>query len=350
LYSKDHCRSWQIYKLPFLEHGRLEVNDTFNLKKYPPPIIFYSIRNRPKGEMLMMLPEKNADGTLSFSKPIVIAKNSAAIPLHSGDGNFCISVGDNIHIIWTTDKSLDGKGNTHYAATYNRKTGKLSKPVLVGTSNEYIEKTDNHCQPVITVDSKGFLHAILGTHHHPSKYTHSIIPDSVEKWSKPKMFGVMKTRKRGEGSYTYPSINCDKYDNIHTVSRWAGYSYYFTLAYNKRTPDGKWDRQKLLVVPFRNMYGCWYHKVSIDRMGRLFAYYINYRNQLDTKVAAAYAEKWPEDKLIPVPGKKCVWYNNVKPHDPAVLMTEDSGNKWFLATSPDFIRGINKEPVVSKKQ
>lgn len=236
LYSKDKCRNWQVYRLPYLEHGRLEVNDTFNLEKYPPPILFIQYAIVPK-EMSMILPRKNADGTLSFSKPIIIAKNAITCPPHSGDGNFCVSVKDNVHIIWTTNKSINGKGNTHYAATYNRKTGTLSVPVMVGSSNEYINKVDAHCLPMITVDSKGYLHAILGTHHHPSKYTHSVQPNSVAEWLEPKMFGVPKTKKR-QGSYTYPSINCDKFDNIHTVSRWAGGSYYFILTYNKEHLTG----------------------------------------------------------------------------------------------------------------
>ena len=342
LYSKNQCRSWQVYKLPYLEHGRLEVNDTFNLKKFPPPILFYTIRNRPKGEMSMIIPKKNTDGTLSFSKPIIIAKNSMTCPPHSGGGNFCVSVNDHIHIIWTTNKSIDGKGNTHYAATYSRKTKKLSKPVLVGSSNEYTNKADSHCLPVITVDSKGYLHVILGTHHSPFKYTRSNQPDSVAGWIKPQLFGLPKKKKR-EGSYTYPSINCDKFDNIHTVSRWAGYSYYFTLAYNKRTPDGKWHKQQLLVIPFCNMYGCWYHKVSIDRPGRLFVYYINYRNQLSSKSLAAYNKKWPQDKVNLKPAKRAAWDSNIKPHDPAILMSEDSGRRWFLATTPDFTSGIHNE-------
>jgi BNR repeat-containing family member len=342
LYSKDKCRNWQVYKLPYLEYGRLEVNDTFNLEKYPPPILFYAIRNRPKGEMSMVIPRKNTDGTLSFSKPIIIAKDSMTCPPHSGDGNFCVSVKNNIHIIWTANKSINGKGNTHYAATYNRKTEKLSKPVMIGTSNEYTNKVDGHCLPVITVDSKGYLHAILGTHHHPSKYTHSLKPNSVVEWTEPKMFGIAKKKKR-EGSYTYPSINCDKFDNIHTVSRWAGYSYYFTLAYNKRTPDGKWHNQQLLVIPSGNMYGCWYHKVSIDHLGRLFVYYINYRNQLGSKALTVYNKRWPQDKVNLKPVRSGAWDNKIKPHDPAILMSEDFGGRWFLATTPDFTSGIDKK-------
>ena len=342
LYSKDKCRNWQVYKLPYLENGRLEVNDTFNLKKYPPPILFYSIRNCPKGEMCMILPEKNADGTLKFSKPVIIAKDSATCPAHSGDGNFCVSVGDKVHFVWTTDKSKTGKGNSHYARTYDRLTGKLSTICYIGNSNEYNDRTDNHCQPIITVDSKGYLHVILGTHHALSKYTSSLQPNSIEGWTEPQKFGVPKKKKR-EGSYTYPSINCDKSDNIHVVSRWAGYSYYFTLVYNKRTPDGKWQKQQLLVIPFCNMYGCWYHKVSIDHLGKLFVYYINYRNQINSKTVAVYNKKWPEDKLNLNSTKKSVWYKEMKPHAPAILMSEDSGKRWFLATTPDFVSGINKK-------
>lgn len=338
LHSKDNCRTWTVYQMPYLEFGSIEVNDTFNMKKYPPALIFYSIRNRPKGEFVVILPEKKADGTLRFSKPVIIAKDSATCPPHSGDGNFLVSVGDKVHVIWTVNKSVNKMGNTHYAATYDRKTGKVSKPFMVGVSNTYIDKVDNHCLPVITVDSKGYLHAILGTHHHPSTYVRSLKPDSVEGWTKGVEFGVKKKKTR-EGSYTYPSINCDKWDNIHVVSRWAGWGYRFTLAYNKKTSDGKWLPQQILVMPFRAMYGCWYHKVSIDRKSRLFVYYINYLNQLDKASLKAYHQKWPEDKINLNPGKGR-WDRNIKPHNPAILMSDDAGEKWFLAVTGDFINGF----------
>ena len=343
LYSKNKCRDWLVYELPYLEHGRLEVNDTFNLKKYPPPILFYSIRNRPKGELMMVLPHKNKNGTLTLSRPISIAKDSATLPPHSGDGNYCVSVGDNVHIVWTTSKSRSAKGNSHYALTYNRKKGTISSRVYIGQSNEHANKPDSHCQPVITVDSKGFLHVILGTHHSPFKYTRSNQPDSTAGWSKPESFGVLK-KKAGEGSYTYPSINCDPQDNIHVISRWAGVSYYFALVYNKRTHNGKWMKQQMLVFPFRNMYGCWYHKVSIDHSGRIFVYYINYRNQLDKKTVDAYDKKWPEDrikqgKILQSPSN---WYLNAKPHSPAILMSNDYGKSWYLGTTLDFLSGIEK--------
>jgi hypothetical protein len=338
LYSRDKCRTWQIYPMPYLEFGRLEVNDTFNLKKYPPVILFYNIRNRPKGELAAIFPTKKADGSLDIPKPMVIVKDSATCPPHSGDGNFCVSVGDKVHFIWTTWKSKTGKGNSHYARTYNRLTGKLSPVSYVGNSNEYIDKADNHCLPVITVDGKGYLHAILGTHHHQPKYVRSLKPDSTEKWTAGEEFGIPK-RKTREGSYTYHSINCDKDGNIHTIARWAGYGYRFALVYNKRTPDGKWAKQQILVMPFRAMYGCWYHKVSIDKKGRLFVYYINYLNQFDKKTLEEYNKRWPEDKVNLNPAKNGAWDKNIQNRDPAVLMSEDGGKKWFLATTPDFVAG-----------
>ena len=150
----------------------------------------------------------------------------------------------------------------------------------------------------------------------------------------------MLKKKLREGSYTYPSINCDSRDNIHTVSRWAGQAYHFALVYNRRSADGVWHPQKILVFPFRGMYACWYHKVSIDRLGRLFVYYIMFQNQLDKPCLKVYNQKWPEDKVNLNPSKRGAWNRKVKPHNPAILMSDDAGEHWFLATTPDFAAGI----------
>ncbi len=344
LYSKDNCRNWQVYDLPYVEFGRLEVKDTFNLKENPPAILFYEIRNRSKGEFRLITLEKTADGKLKLSSPILITNDSLLCPLHSGDGNFCVSHGDNIFIVWATNKDDGKKGVRHFAAAYNRKTKSLSAPSYIGRSNAYIKNIDNHCLPVITVDSKGYLHVVLGTHHHPSSYAKSLKPDDITAWTTPEEFGVPKKRERGEGSYTYPSINCDLNDNINVVSRWAGYSYYFCLVYNMRSAaTGKWLPQHTLVQPFRNMYGCWYHRVSIDRKGRLFVYYINFLNQLDKKSLETYNRKWPEDKVNLNPKKSGDWDYHIKPHSPAILMQSTRKSPWFLAVTPDFTDGIIKE-------
>lgn len=347
LHSKDRGINWTVYPLPYKEFGRLEANDTFNIGKHPPAIIFYNIAGRPNGELRLIAPEKNPDGTLTIPEPVLVTAESGLTTPHSGDGNNAVSVGDNIHLIWMSNQPDGQKGVRAFAATCNRQTKQVSAPVFVGRSNEFgdVQKVpDNHNLPVMTVDSKGYLHAILGTHHHPFTYVKSLAPDSVEKWSAPEIFGVFKKdMTKAEGSYTYPSINCDLQDNIHCIARWAGQGYYFALVYNQRSAvENRWLSQQILVMPYRNMYGCWYHKVSIDHSGDLVLYYINYLNQLDKSSLEAYKQKWPEDKIDLAPAKHGAWDANVKPHAPAILMRNSDDARWFLATTPDFIANIKR--------
>jgi hypothetical protein len=352
LHSKDRGINWTVYPLPYKEFGRLESNDTFNIGKHPPAILFYNIAGRPNGELRLIAPEKNPDGTLTIPEPVLVTAESGLSTPHSGDGNNAVSVGDNIHLIWMSNQPDGQKGVRAFAATYNCQTKQVSAPVFVGRSNEFgdvPQVPDNHNLPVMTVDSKGYLHAILGTHHHPFKYVKSLTSDSVEKWSNPESFGIPKTKEK-EGSYTYPSISCDPQGNIHTVSRWAGQGYYFALVYNQRNAaEDRWLPQQILVMPFRAMYGCWYHKVSINHQGDLVVYYINYLNQLDKPSLEAYNQKWPEDKINLTPVKTGDWDANIKPHAPAILMRNSSENCWFLATTPDFIATIKRATASDAK-
>ncbi len=358
LHSRDQCRSWVVYPLPFEdfpvpfgEYARLEVNDTFNVTRHPPAITFYHMPGRGS-EMWLLTPEKNEDGTLSLPEPILVTAKSATVEPHSGDGNFTVSIGDNIHIIWLSGE-VDGKiGARHFAATYDRRTGTMSEPVFVGRSNEFGDPpkgANSHNLPVITVDGDGYLHAILGTHHHPFTYVRSLQPDSTRTWSKGELIGTPKVRSgknmeeaRGEGSYTYPSINCDPDGNIHVIARWAGASYYFRLVHLERSAaENRWLPQNELVVPFRAFYAVWYHKASIDRDGNLLVYYINYQNQLDEASLAEYNRRWPEDgaedNVDPPERRTNRWIRNIRAKNPAILMRRRGEKRWYLATTSDFI-------------
>ena len=97
-----------------------------------------------------------------------------------------------------------------------------------------------------------------------------------------------------------------------------------------------WEPHKYLMVPFRNMYSCWYHKMSLDRQGRLFLSYIYYANQLSDAQLESYKAKWPDETPTDVTQHAGNWRWGLTPHDPGMLVSDDKGDSWHLATTADF--------------
>lgn len=146
-------------------------------------------------------------------------------------------------------------------------------------------------------------------------------------------------------------------------------------------------KHKTLLHPWHIYYGNWYHKFNLDRNGRLFVNYIFYSDDLFSDEVAAYQKKWPTETLIKddptcvdnpsdrtqrkslkYPEMNCMvgvppgesedvkneykavcddhpcWYSRtVKAHDPAIIMSDDGGDTWRLATTQDFLKGIIKK-------
>ncbi len=336
MFSKDRCRSWEIHPLAGRECFRME-----NCRGDNPPVIVYG--NRNKKLLQIVVPRFDTDGKLIVPKPVTISHNSLYTTFHSG-GDCVVSAGDKVFVVWPeAEKNMNIDGSTpQFIAVYDRKTDKLSKPVLLGANG--IEDTpDPHNLPVLAIDSKGYIHVILGSHHHPFKYMRSLKPLDINGgWTRPVYIGIPKTKKR-QGSYTYPALHCDNRDNLHLVSRWAGDRYIFRLVYMMKKPNGKWQEQKYLVVPFRNNYVCWYHKLTADRKGRLFLNYRTFVNHIPRETLDAYDKKWPEEKIKTKqrgkwrgsPGRQIAKFK-VKSHDPVVLISDDNGENWRIAVTDDF--------------
>jgi hypothetical protein len=101
--------------------------------------------------------------------------------------------------------------------------------------------------------------------------------------------------------------------------------------------DGTWQWGEVgpLLVSFHRAYSIFYHKLSIDRRGKLFLTYYLYCAQLTDEMAAAYRQKWPDEPLEkPEKGD----YTPIQPHDPVIILSDDGGDTWRIALTEDFVQ------------
>ncbi len=346
LASTDHGKTWNCLKLPGRSYRYLlEAPDGNNDKSNPPAMLGLE---RKKKTLNLLLPEWSKDHKLKIGHNVIISQNSLFGGQHSGGGNGCFSKGDKVYVVWPDSIAVPGKdGTPQYIAVYDRKKRQLSSPVFLGSNGH--GPPDPHNIPAVTMDSKGYLHCILGSHHDAFKYTSSLKPLDINGgWTKLISIGTPK-RKIAEGSYTYAGLNCDRFDNLHVSARWAGNGYINRLVYMRKKCGGIWEPHKILVQPFRCNYSVFYHKQAIDRRGRLFINYVTFANHMVKADAEAYNRKWPQDKL-PLPADLDQYVNGynfsrnadgsrakIKPvwHDPAILVSGNNGDTWRLAVMAD---------------
>ena len=143
-----------------------------------------------------------------------------------GPGNKIVTLDGKTHVVWQ-DSTAEG----YFARirTLDREAGEWSEAYTLGKGR------DNHARPTITVDSKGFLHVIIGGHHTGLQYRKSIRPNDASDWTAPIAFGKS----------TYPVLICDASDRLHLTGRqdqnWKGLDHYI------KAPDGEWEYQGMLV-------------------------------------------------------------------------------------------------------
>lgn len=441
LHSRDFGETWTVYYLPDFTSGkgaRLEVRDSFNNMDFPPAILLFGraeskidrtnnqpviqtpplVLNEDATAGWLIVPTLNADGTLTvgtkiefttggaFSEPGRIAKG-IFIDNHSGAGNSIVSVGNSIHVAFaafndrppvvngvTGTPTPCAAGTPSYVKTFDRVTRTFGENKFLGCAGKFDKVRpsipDNHNSPGITVDSRGFLHIVLGAHHDNFQYMKSLEPNNATRWSTPKAFGEIKrTTSNGSpltwdasaSSYTYVGLVCDKSDVLHVVARWTGIGYKFQMVHMKKSalsaPDAEWDRfrdrysmsfyptkntiftpettfaHQHLVVPASPGYIVYHHKVSVDRFGRLFVAYHTLEKELSGAMMKEYCRKWSTECtggiLPPDPGqtgcsedtKVCRYYKGqAKGHDPAMIRSNDGGNTWQLISTADLAGGI----------
>ena len=211
------------------------------------------------------------DGRVAIGEPVLVADKAIGISSHSGIPTAIVSRGNRVHMIWgeATEPGGDEPGVPAFVATYDRKEGRLlGDPTLVGYGPP---ANDVHNTPSIVLDSEGYLHTLTGTHGQPFAYAKSLEPNTAYAgFTEPELV-------EEELRSTYIGFVCDPNDTLHLVFRtWktdAEYhpvSHYANLAYKRKTKNGVWEPMKRLAVAPFTEYGIWYHRLTIDRKGRLF--------------------------------------------------------------------------------
>ncbi|NQU12363.1 BNR-4 repeat-containing protein [bacterium] len=319
-HSTDGGRTFTAWALP----GRDSQSRTFDIEQFsghnvpagPPPILRYTrtVKDeklfwRSLHDLELFLPKKIA-GRLVIGEPVLISTRCIGLTAHSGIPASVVSRGSKVHVAWgeATDPKDPGPGVPAYVATYDRETGELSKPALVGYGGP---PNDLHNSPSITIDSQGYLHVLGGTHAQPFPYARSLQPnDAGAGWTEAVPVGE-------DLRQTYIGLVCGPDDTLHSVSRlWRPgadpfpASIHATLAYQRKRAGQPWEPPRILVVPPLSEYSVYYHRLTIDRRGRLFISY----------------DYW-----------STFWfYRNDHPgRRRTVLMSSDSGNTWKLAETTD---------------
>ncbi len=321
VYSRDGGKTFSATLLPGRQRGGsfdLEVFTGHNVLDGPPPILRYTqTAADPKriwrriNDLELFLPREE-QGRIVVEPPVMVSRQCIGLAAHSGSPSSVVSRGDKVHIVWAeaTDPELKVPGVPTFVATYDRTAGKLSQPALVGHGPP---PNDVHNSPSITLDSKGYLHVVVGTHGRPFPYARSLEPnDSTRGWTAPVL--------AGEGlEQTYIGLVCGPDDALHLAFRlWKRgqppfpASYYATLAWQRKPAGQSWEPPCVLVVPPFSEYSVYYHRLTIDRTGRLFlsydywSTYWHYRN-----------DHWGRRRVL--------------------LVSPDGGKTWKLAETRDLV-------------
>ncbi|MDQ1257069.1 MAG: hypothetical protein QG656_1670 [Candidatus Hydrogenedentes bacterium] len=276
LCSKDAGQTFTAY--PMGKPGGLDIEQFsgHNVPDGPPPIL-RSIQTAadPKRiwrricDLELFLP-KAVDGGIVIGDPILVSRQALGVGSHSGLANAVVSRGSKVHVVWAeaTDPEEKVPGVPTYVADYDRETGTMGKPVLVGYG---APANDVHNRPSITMDSQGYLHVLTGTHGKPFHYARSLSPnDAYAGWT--------EAEPVGEGlPQTYIGLVCGSDDTLHLVyrlwrndlDRFPSGALFATLAYQRKRPGEAWESPRILIVPSFSEYSIFYHRLTIDRKGRL---------------------------------------------------------------------------------
>jgi len=283
LHSTDGGRTFTACKLAGREGQSrshdLEPFSGHNALQGPPPVLRYALTaSDPKlfwrrlHDLELFVP-RFVDGRLVPGEPVMISRKCIGLSVHSGIPSSVVSRGDKVHVVWAeaTEPTEQVPGVPTYVVTYDRATQTLGEPALVGYG---APPNDIHNTPSITMDSQGYLHVMAGTHGRPFQYARSLqANDASGPWTAAEPVGQ-------DLSQTYIGLVCGADDTLHLTYRlWHRgepphpHSHHATLAYQRKRPGQPWESPRILVVPPFSEYSVYYHRLTIDRQGRLFLSY-----------------------------------------------------------------------------
>lgn len=347
LHSRDKARTWDVYALPhpygFNEWAFFEVPDGQSQMSGPPTIRLSGGGFDAGSSITLVKPTLTASGGLSIGSGHVPASNNniRAGIVQAGLSNATATVGTTTYFAYAGMDPVSGvAGTPQYIMSYDNQTGQqISAPRLLGGGGA--GAPDVHNTPGVAVDSDGYIHVLFGTHHGRIEYTRSNQSNTIDGgFTSPTFVG----KNPSSGGYTYLSMVIDQDDTIHVVARYSGDNNKWALDYLRKKADGTWEDRGHLVQTFHSNYSTWDQKLTIDEQGRLFLRYSFYGDQLTNTEADVYRAKWPDEPISRISGSS--YWNGIMHHDPVILMSDDHGDTWRIATTADFVNGIVPEPTV----
>ncbi len=334
LYSEDYGESWEVHWLSnggvfAMEHiaGHNELDG--------PPFLLLSRRSAgdhpgdwASYHEFYFIQPRIEDGQLVVpgytENPI--NNNLISLGQHSGGASFSATRDGKTHFVWVEATEEEVPGTPTYVATYDHASRSLGEPEFLA----YAPPANNsHNRPGIVMDSEGYLHVVTGSHHGENfYYTRSLAPnDAYSGWTDPEpVWDTGWTAISGEerGGQTYVALVCDPDDTLHLAFRhWrdadelftpSSGSYYAALAYQRKPKGGEWSEPRPLVLPERGRYSVYYHKLAIDRLGRLFLSFSYFDWELHEQVTDPNERYWRR----------------------MVLVSGDGGDTWKPADNRDF--------------
>ena len=318
-HAKDGAKTFTAFPVPGKGPFDTEQFSGHNVAAGPPAFVRFTqtavdpkLKWRRVHDLDLFVPVKTAEGTIEIGDPIRLSELCIGISSHSGIPSSVVSRGNKIHVAWGEATEPDEKvpGVPTYVATYDRETKTVSPPALVGYGPP---ANDVHNTPSITMDSQGILHVLVGTHGSTFLYAKSLKPnDASGGWTDPEPLGPGLRQ-------TYVGFVCGPDDTLHVVFRlWNTDTTYFpagiyaSLSYMHKKPGEAWSTPRPLVVPPFSEYSVFYHRLTIDRKGRLFLSYDYWSTYWFYRT-----DRWETRR--------------------ALMMSPDGGATWKMATSTDLI-------------
>ncbi len=276
LYSGKPGRPFEAYDLG--RDGLLDIEQfSGHNTAEAPPIVVRSYGSRASEgwgavRTLELIPvRKHEDGGLHIDEPVVLSERALGVGQHAGVPSAVVSRGSRVHVIWqeATATDEDVPGAPAYVVTYDREKGALlGEPVRVAHGPP---ANNVHNRPSITIDSKGYLHAIAGTHNNQFRYARTLEPNTAHQ-------GWTDEERIPGSAQSYIGLVCDSDDTLHLVSRryrrhWDHDHTHAMLVYQRKESGDSWTEPRPLIIPPFAAYGIYYHRLTIDRKSRLFLSY-----------------------------------------------------------------------------
>ena len=235
-----------------------------------------------------------------------------------------------------------------FISTYDRKTGKMSDPVYVGSAGAVL---DDHNWGAIGFDPDGRIEVILNGHHNPPLYTRSKKPYSAEAFEPIRFIQPEQQFER----CSYGSLNCDAHGTLYSFFRSTTGTYNNRLVMFRKKPGRPWEPARTIVAPSKLLYHSWMHKATVNPRNN-FIYLTYFATPPQSFWPPDYYETmrftYPElEETLPYtlnPERMALkpvrywesWVNGglvqLRGGEPVILVSKDGGDSWHLARSGDF--------------